>query len=81
MRVGDEMQESKIVQIEGPFITLGQLLKEESIIASGGAAKWFLRENEVLVNDEIDQRRGRKLIPMTMWRSPRPVALSFKVSR
>jgi len=63
VRVGDEMQESKIVQIEGPFITLGQLLKEESIIASGGAAKWFLRENEVLVNDEIDQRRGRKLYP------------------
>ena len=57
------MQESKNVQIEGPFITLGQLLKEESIISSGGAAKWFLRETEVLVNDEVDQRRGRKLYP------------------
>ena len=39
------------VQIQAPFITLGQLLKEESIIATGGQAKWFLRENTVLVNE------------------------------
>ena len=51
------------VQIQAPFITLGQLLKEESIIATGGQAKWFLRENTVLVNEEPDDRRGRKLYP------------------
>ena len=51
------------VQIQAPFITLGQLLKEESIIATGGRAKWFLRENTVLVNEEPDDRRGRKLYP------------------
>ncbi|BAP84583.1 S4-like RNA binding protein [Paucilactobacillus hokkaidonensis JCM 18461] len=55
------MQEAKIVKIDRPFITVGQLLKEESIIASGGAAKWFLIDNEVIVNGEVDQRRGRKL--------------------
>ncbi|WP_137596765.1 S4 domain-containing protein YaaA [Paucilactobacillus kaifaensis] len=55
------MQEPQIVKIDRPFITLGQLLKEQSIIASGGAAKWFLSENEVIINGEIDQRRGRKL--------------------
>ena len=53
----------KPVQIDTPFITLGQLLKEEAIISSGGQAKWFLRETKVLVNDEPDDRRGRKLYP------------------
>ncbi|AEB72294.1 MULTISPECIES: S4 domain-containing protein YaaA [Lentilactobacillus] len=51
----------KDVFIDSPYITLGQLLKEESIIASGGQAKWFLRETTVNVNDEPDNRRGRKL--------------------
>lgn len=49
--------------IDRPFITLGQLLKEEGIIPTGGAAKWFLKENKVLVNAEEDTRRGRKLYP------------------
>ena len=43
------------------FITLGQLLKVENIIESGGHAKWFLSENVVYVNDELENRRGRKL--------------------
>lgn len=51
------------VHIQTPYITLGQLLKEESIIATGGQAKWYLRENTVLVNQEPDDRRGRKLYP------------------
>jgi S4 domain protein YaaA len=51
------------VSIETPYITLGQLLKEESVIATGGQAKWYLHENEVLVNQEPDDRRGRKLYP------------------
>jgi S4 domain protein YaaA len=55
--------EEKSVLIDRPFITLGQLLKEEGIIPTGGAAKWFLKENTVLVNGEADTRRGRKLYP------------------
>lgn len=55
--------EEKSILIDSPFITLGQLLKEEGIIPTGGAAKWFLKENTVLVNDEPDDRRGRKLYP------------------
>jgi len=46
---------------ENNFITLGQLLKAEDIIASGGQAKWFLSENVVYVNGELESRRGRKL--------------------
>ena len=53
----------KEVFIDTPYITLGQMLKEESVISTGGQAKWFLRENTVNVNDEPDDRRGRKLYP------------------
>jgi S4 domain protein YaaA len=51
----------KEIFIDRPYITLGQLLKEESIISSGGQAKWYLREHTVNINDEPDNRRGRKL--------------------
>ena len=53
----------KKVIIDRPFITLGQLLKEEAIIPTGGAANWYLKENTVLVNGDADDRRGRKLYP------------------
>ena len=43
------------------FITLQAILKELSIIQSGGAIKAFLQDREVYVNDELEQRRGRKL--------------------
>lgn len=43
------------------MITLGQFLKLADVIQSGGMAKWFLSEHEVLVNNEPDNRRGRKL--------------------
>lgn len=51
---------NKIV-IDTPYITLGQLLKMTDAISSGGMAKWFLQENAVYVNGEVDDRRGRKL--------------------
>ena len=49
------------VKIEGEYIKLGQLLKFVSIIDNGSYAKFFLQENEVLVNGEKDDRRGRKI--------------------
>lgn len=49
------------VQISTEYITLGELLKEEGIIDTGGAAKWFLAEHEVFVNAEAENRRGKKL--------------------
>lgn len=57
------MDQVKTINIDREFITLGQLLKEEGIISTGGAAKWFLQETPVWVNQEQDQRRGRKLYP------------------
>ena len=41
----------------------GSSLKEEGIIPTGGAAKWFLKEHDVRINDELEDRRGRKLYP------------------
>ena len=51
----------KTLKIDTEFITLGQFLKAADVISTGGMAKWFLSENEILVNGEQDQRRGRKL--------------------
>ncbi|GAB6092990.1 S4 domain-containing protein YaaA [Furfurilactobacillus curtus] len=53
----------KEVLIKTAFITLGQLLKEESVIDSGGQAKWYLKDHAVAINGEPDDRRGRKLYP------------------
>lgn len=49
------------IKITDEFVTLGQFLKLADIISSGGQAKWFLQEYEVYVNDELEDRRGRKL--------------------
>ncbi|MEC1650175.1 ribosome maturation protein RlbA [Bacillus vallismortis] len=49
------------ISIDTEMITLGQFLKLADVIQSGGMAKWFLSEHEVLVNKEPDNRRGRKL--------------------
>lgn len=55
----------KVVKIkEGEaYITLNVLLKLTGIIDTGGQAKYYLQENEVLVNGELENRRGRKLYP------------------
>lgn len=55
----------KVVKIkEGEeYITLNILLKITNIISTGGQAKWYLQENEVLVNGMLENRRGRKLYP------------------
>ena len=51
----------KKISIKDEYVTLGQFLKIADIISTGGEAKIFLSLNEVLINDEVDNRRGRKL--------------------
>ena len=53
----------KKIQINTEYITLGQFLKMINIISSGGEAKYYLLENDCFVNDELENRRGRKLYP------------------
>ena len=47
----------------GEYITLGQFLKFARIIDEGGMAKGYLASHKVLVNQETENRRGRKLRP------------------
>jgi ribosome-associated protein len=49
--------------ITGEYITLGQFLKFVRIIDEGGMAKSYLASRRVLVNQENENRRGRKLRP------------------
>lgn len=53
----------KKIKITTEYITLQQLLKMEDFISSGGQAKYFLVEEIVHVNNELENRRGRKLYP------------------
>lgn len=60
-KYGDEMQEE--IKITTEYITLGQVLKILNIFDSGGMIKAYIKNEGVLVNNEVDYRRGRKLYP------------------
>jgi S4 domain protein YaaA len=49
------------IHIHTSYITLGQFLKLIGLISSGGEVKYFLKNNRVLINEEPDDRRGKKL--------------------
>ncbi|MEE3467748.1 MAG: RNA-binding S4 domain-containing protein [Eubacterium sp.] len=51
------------IPIRDDFIKLGQALKLAGLVGSGVEAKIVITEGEVLVNDEVEIRRGRKLYP------------------
>ena len=53
----------KQISIQTDYITLGQFLKLADCISTGGQAKMFLQETTVRVNGELENRRGRKLVP------------------
>lgn len=45
----------------GEGIALGQFLKYSGVAATGGHAKVLIEEGDVLVNGDVETRRGRKL--------------------
>ena len=49
------------VNITSEEITLGQFLKFIDVLSSGGDVKWFLSEHVIYVNEQLENRRGRKL--------------------
>jgi ribosome-associated protein len=49
------------VAIGGEMIRLGQLLKLADVVDTGGELKALLAETDVLVNGELEDRRGRQL--------------------
>lgn len=51
----------KEIKIKDEYITLGQFLKYADCVSSGIEAKVVIKDGLVLVNDEIELRRGKKL--------------------
>ena len=51
----------EIINLRDDFIKLGQALKAAGLVDSGVEAKEVIQEGLVLVNGEVDTRRGRKL--------------------
>ena len=49
------------IYLRDEFIKLGQALKATGFVESGVEAKEVIQEAKVLVNGEVDTRRGRKL--------------------
>jgi ribosome-associated protein len=49
------------VPISGDSIRLGQFLKFAGLLDSGGEVKEVIVDGYVLVNGEVDRRRGRQL--------------------
>ena len=52
-----------MIKIETEYITLQQLMKITDVISSGGQAKFMVKELDITVNGESENRRGRKLYP------------------
>ena len=51
----------EVIKLREEFIKLGQAIKAVGFVESGVEAKDVIQEGLVLVNGEIDTRRGRKL--------------------
>lgn len=56
-------QESVTISITTDFIKLDSFIKMANLVGSGGEAKILIADGEVLVNNEEELRRGRKLYP------------------
>ena len=51
----------EVIFLRDEFIKLGQALKAAGFVESGVEAKEVIQDGLVLVNGEVDTRRGRKL--------------------
>lgn len=51
----------EVIKLRDEFIKLGQALKTANLVEDGVEAKYVIQDGEVLVNGEVDTRRGRKL--------------------
>lgn len=51
----------EIIKLRDEFIKLGQALKAAGLVESGVDAKEVIVQGLVMVNGEIETRRGRKL--------------------
>ncbi len=52
----------KEIEINTDYIKLDQLLKFIGVVQTGGESKILIAEGLVKINDEIEYKRGRKII-------------------
>jgi ribosome-associated protein len=52
----------EVVHLKDGYIKLGQALKAANLVESGADAKAVIQEGLVMVNGEVDTRRGKKLV-------------------
>lgn len=55
------MPEQRTFALRTEYITLGQFLKAADVVSTGGQAKDLIAEGRLVVNGELEARRGRKL--------------------
>ena len=53
----------QVVKIKDEHIKLGQLIKLAGLVDNGVETKYAIQNSLVLVNGQIDTRRGRKIVP------------------
>ncbi len=51
----------KTIEITQEPVELFKLMKFESIVSSGGEAKYVISEGYVLVNDQVETRKRKKM--------------------
>ncbi len=51
----------KEIKINTEYITLGKVMKYANMVDSGAIAKILIKDGEVIVNGEVEMRRGKKL--------------------
>ena len=49
------------IKIDTEFIKLDSLLNLSGVVPTGGAAKIFIQDGEVKLNDEVCTMRGKKI--------------------
>jgi ribosome-associated protein len=60
--MSDPMGDPMPVPIRDESIRLGQFLKLANLVESGAEARSLIADGAVLVNGEVDTRRGRQLV-------------------
>ena len=58
----DASEKMRVVEIEEESIELYKILKFESMVQSGGEAKFVIAEGLVRVNGEVETRKSKKII-------------------
>lgn len=61
MKSASSSSAPRIVKVRSVPIELGQLLKFAGLGGSGGEIKTAIKDGEVLLNGEVETRRGKKL--------------------